>query len=62
MRNDRQINVNDPDHDDAILAEIRQIRDEFSKRFNGDIDAMSRYFKEQRRLKPQADERLPRSA
>jgi hypothetical protein len=49
---DKQINVNDPDYDDPILAEIRQIRNEFSEQFNGDIGAMSRYFEEQRRLHP----------
>jgi hypothetical protein len=52
MRKDKQIDVNDPDYDDPILAEIRQIRSEFSERFDGDIDAMSRYFEEQRRLHP----------
>ncbi|HEX8211320.1 MAG TPA: hypothetical protein VF584_14190 [Longimicrobium sp.] len=49
---DKQINVNDPDYDDPILAEIRQIRNEFSEQFKGDISAMSRYFEEQRRLHP----------
>jgi hypothetical protein len=48
----RQINVNDPDYDDPVLAEIRQIRNEFSEQFDGDISAMSRYFEEQRRLHP----------
>jgi hypothetical protein len=52
MPDDKKINLNDPDYDDPILAEIRQIRDEFSIRFNGDIDAMSRYFAEQRELEP----------
>ncbi|HEX8359089.1 MAG TPA: hypothetical protein VF613_03155 [Longimicrobium sp.] len=52
MPHDGKINVNDPDYDDPILAEIRQIRDEFSIRFNGDIDAMSRYLAEQRQLEP----------
>ena len=44
--------VNDPDFDDPILAEIRQIRDEFSDRFNGDMSAMYRYFVEERRRNP----------
>ena len=52
MRDDAKINVNDPDYDDPILAEIRQIREEFSIRFNGDIDAMHRYYEEQRHLQP----------
>ncbi len=33
--------------DDPILAEIRRIREEFSRRFHGDIDAMAQ---EMRRL------------
>jgi hypothetical protein len=47
------VNVNDPDHDDPVLAELRQIRKEFSERFNGDMDAMARYFIEQERLHPE---------
>ncbi len=52
MRKDDEINLNDPDYDDPILAEIRQIREEFSIRFNGDIGAMHRYYEEQRHLQP----------
>jgi len=52
VRDDAEINVNDPDYDDEILAEIRQIREEFSIRFKGDIDAMHRYYEEQRQLEP----------
>jgi hypothetical protein len=44
--------VNDPDYDDPILAEIRQIKDEFSDRFNGDMSAMYHYFVEERRRNP----------
>jgi hypothetical protein len=52
MQDCEKINVNDPDYDDPILAEIRQTREEFSIRFNGDIDAMHRYYEEQRHLQP----------
>jgi hypothetical protein len=32
---------NSPTDDDPIIAEIRKFREEFSKRFNGDIHAMA---------------------
>jgi len=58
-----RINVNDPDHDDPVLAELRQIRKEFSEQFGGDIDAMARYFQEQERLHPERmSTRLPQKA
>jgi hypothetical protein len=63
------VNVNDPDHDDPVLAELRQIRKEFSERFNGDMDAMACYFIEQERLhpermytRPETSDSLPKSA
>lgn len=34
---------------DEIVAEVRRIREEFAARFNHDLDAMFRYFKEQAR-------------
>lgn len=45
--------VNDPDYDDPILAEIRQIRNEFSDRFNGDMAAMARYIRKRELLHPE---------
>jgi hypothetical protein len=53
MSNETRIDVNDPDYDDPILAELRQIRKAFSERFNGDMDAMGRYFQERERLHPE---------
>jgi hypothetical protein len=34
---------------DEIVTEIRRIREEFSARFNHDLDAMFRYLKERER-------------
>ncbi len=52
MQNEKKLDLNDPDYDDPILAEIRQIRNEFSDRFKGDMDAMYRYFVEERHRNP----------
>jgi Na+-transporting NADH:ubiquinone oxidoreductase subunit NqrA len=55
------VDVNDADYDDPIVAELRQIRKEFSESFNGDMGAMARYFREQERLHPERmSTRMPR--
>lgn len=55
------VNVNDPDYNDPILAELRQIRKEFSEMFNGDLKAMARFLEEEdRKLPPERfSSRLP---
>jgi hypothetical protein len=53
MKDESQIDPNDPDYDDPILAEIREIRNEFSDRFNGDMAAMSRYIRQRELLHPE---------
>lgn len=52
MNADKKINVNDPEHDDEVLAELRQIREEFASRFNYDFDAIGHYLREQERRHP----------
>ena len=47
MNHETPLNVNDPDHVDPVLEEIWQIRRELSARFNGDMEAMGRYFQKQ---------------
>lgn len=47
-----EINANDPNYDDPIVAEIRKIREEFDVRFNHDIGAMCRYLRERELLHP----------
>lgn len=49
MPNHDPNDVNDPEYDDPILAEIRAIRDELSDRFNGDMEAIGRYYMERQR-------------
>lgn len=53
MPDDTPFDVDDPGYDDPILAELRQIRKNFSARFNGDMEAMGRYFQERERLHPE---------
>ena len=52
MNADNKMNVNSPEHDDEVLAELRQIREEFAARFNYDFDAIGRYLREQERRHP----------
>jgi hypothetical protein len=52
MNADKKINVNDPEHDDEVLAELRQSREEFAARFNYDFNAIGRYLREQERRHP----------
>lgn len=61
MKPESPINVNDPDYDDPILTELRQIREEFSDMFNGDLEAMVRYIQEEERKLPpeRISSRLP---
>jgi hypothetical protein len=54
------LNVNDPDHDDDVLAELREIREELWARFDYDVAALFRYLREQERRHP--PERLVSSA
>lgn len=53
MKDETPIDLNDPEYDDPILSEIRQIRNEFSDRFKGDMAAMSRYIRQRERLHPE---------
>ncbi|HEY0036620.1 MAG TPA: hypothetical protein VGB66_08035 [Longimicrobium sp.] len=59
MKDDKPLNLNDPDHVDPILEEIWQIRREISDRFNGDMDAIGCHYQEQARLHA---ERVPSRA
>ena len=61
MKPESPIDVNPPGSDDPILAELRQIREEFSEMFNGDVDAMARYIQEEERKLPpeRISSRLP---
>ncbi len=52
MPDDKPINVNDPDYDDPILAEIRQIREKMFAEWNYDLSNAVRWFEEQQRLDP----------
>jgi hypothetical protein len=52
MPDDKPFNVNDPDYDDPILAEIRQIREEMFAEWNYDLSNAVRWFEEQQRLDP----------
>jgi hypothetical protein len=52
MSDEKKVNVNDPDHDDPVLAELRQIREEFVARFDYDFDAIGRHLRKQERRHP----------
>lgn len=52
MKPEAPTGVTEPDYDDPILAELRQIRKEFWGRFNGDMEAMVRYIQEEERKLP----------
>jgi hypothetical protein len=60
MTNGTPINVNDPEYDDPICAEIRRIRDEIAAEFNYDTGAIVRAMQErERRLPPERLVSLP---
>ncbi|CAA9333245.1 MAG: hypothetical protein AVDCRST_MAG68-2602 [uncultured Gemmatimonadetes bacterium] len=52
MPDETPIDVNDPDYDDPIIAEIRQIREEMAAEWNYDLSLMVQWFEEQQRLDP----------
>jgi hypothetical protein len=52
MPDEKPYDVNDPDYDDPIVAEVRRIRAEMEAEWNHDLSQAVRYFEEQRRLHP----------
>lgn len=61
MKNVEPLDLNDPDYDDPIVAEIHRIREEISASFNHDTAEIGRYLQEQGRLHPdQMSSRRPR--
>ena len=51
MRNSTEVDVNDPDYDDPIVAEVRKAREEFGAQFE-DVAAMARYLRKCERRHP----------
>jgi hypothetical protein len=64
MADEKPFDVNDPDYDDPIVAEVRRIRAEIEAEWNHDLSQAVRYFEEQRRLHPIEGliDHLPRTA
>ena len=57
MRDDKHIDVNDPEYDSPIVAEVRRIREQIAEEFNHDMDALFRHVQElerQRAAKPRS--------
>jgi hypothetical protein len=52
MTDGPRIDVNDPEYDDPICAEIRQIRDDIAAEFNYDLGAIVRSMQERERHLP----------
>jgi hypothetical protein len=59
MSDEKPYDVNDPDYDDPIVAEVRRIRAEMEAEWNHDLSQAVRYFEEQRRLPDRGADRSP---